>query len=334
MSRRLLRLSLLLAPALALAASAPLQRPEEIPPSDAVVRFAAEHGIPLERFDPPRADGRALPGDLAVALLNLRDGTERKQWLVQFSLAAPTAQDLRDHPAGDLTLNATSGRTYRFAASNRLAVDIHIVGPFAAGQRRPPDEKRGRAVISADLLGIGLDETCRTLLKLNPPSAGKAGTASTAASSGPAPVVPAAALSEAEERALFGFVPTLGAFLQTVQNTPGLREILWDLLKKPSVWTFLKHRGGIDLNLDLNGPDAVSPVEPLTWAPVATPLYRMSPVLSIYGKPALRCALIVTAPRPPLLTTGGIIGLAATPPDSSDKRLDVRIVAVRQAPAP
>ena len=127
-----------------------------------------------------------------------------------------------------------------------------------------------------------------------------------------------------------GFFPALAAFLQGIQDTPGLREILWDLIEKPSVWSIVKNRGRVDLTMNFDGK-GVAALERPSWVPAGSALYHLSPTLALNNQPALHCWLFVTAPRPPLLTTAGIVGIVASPPSSNDKRLDIRILAAHRA---
>jgi hypothetical protein len=67
------------------------------------------------------------------------------------------------------------------------------------------------------------------------------------------------------------------------------------------------------------------------WARPGDSLYRFPVVIDLNGKPALRCTLIVNSPRPPLLTCAGIVGVAAEPAESSDKRIEIRVVSARRS---
>lgn len=123
--------------------------------------------------------------------------------------------------------------------------------------------------------------------------------------------------------------PALITFFMGVQNTPGLREILWDVTELPSVWSVLKHGGKV--NPGFNIEEDIAAVEPGAWTMPDRSLYRMGIALSLNEQPALRISLTVTSPLPPLLTTAGIVGIVAQPPGKKDKRMDLRVVAAHRA---
>jgi hypothetical protein len=235
-----------------------------------------------------------------------------------------------------MTFHLDSGRVYHFAAGQSLALDIRTAGPFAAGTKPSSDERRARAFISPDFLGIGLDETCRAKIKLHgmnsaesPSLATGSAAAPVASSASPKPVT----LSEEQERAILGCMPALGAFLQGIQNTPGLSEILSEMIERPSLWSIVRNGGRVEMTMTL-GNDSAG-LASLGWAPPTAVVYRLSPAFSLNKKPMLNCSLYVVAPRPPVLTTAGILGVVATSPGSKNKRLDIRVLAaLRGAGAP
>jgi hypothetical protein len=258
--------------------------------------------------------GRARLGDEVTACVQLRDAGRTRFWLVHLRIAEPTPKEIAAHPPMTRTMTATTGRVYSFATGGGLAVDIQTLGPVEAGSSRPAAVKRARAFVSPDLLAIGLDQSCRAMLRLladhkaDAPGAQK--------------------LSESDERAVLGFFPALMTFFQTVEKSPGLRDILWDLIEKPSVWSVVKHRG-VDLGLQL-GDNSIAIAALPAWSGPALPHYRMSFELRLNDVPALECSLFVTQPVPPLLTTAGIIGIVAQPPGKPEKQLEIRLVGSRR----
>jgi hypothetical protein len=303
--------------------AAPLLAPEPpvaIAPFANVVAYAATHQIAIAGLDLADAAGVVRPGDSLTALVSFREGNRSKQWLIQFQVAVPTAQEIKDHPPlGMWTKSNTSGRTYQFGAGTPLALDIRTVGPFVEGKNPPSTEKSTRAFISPDFLELGLDRGCQSLVKWSAEQA--------LAKAGKGPPPPPFVLSEAEERIFCGSFPALVTFFQGVQNTPGLREILYEIADKPSLWSIAKRGGKVEPGLSFG--EEVAAVEPAGWLPSGLPFFRSSLMVDLNEQRALRCVLLVTTPRPPLLTTAGIVGIAAEPPDNKNKRLDVRIVAAR-----
>ena len=301
----------------------PLALPVIIPPLPAVVAYAAAQQVAIDGIEATEANVAARMGDSITALVAFREGRRSKQWLVQFRIATPTEKEIADHPPMVLWMNSnTSGRKYEFGSGRVLALDIRTAGPFLEGQNPPETEKYGRTFISPDLLGMGLDGSCRAILKY---TAAQAAASPAGAAGGAAPIV----LSEEEERAAMGFVPALIAFFQGVQATPGLREILWEIAEKPSVWSIIKRGGKVDTNLNCNQVPAEA--DPTGWVLPGSALYQLPLAVELNSTPALNCMLLVTSSKPPLMTCAGIVGISAEPPGRKDKRLDVRIIAAHRA---
>ena len=210
------------------------------------------------------------------------------------------------------------GEKLWFSNAHRVALDIQTTGPFSSSHPgNAPATKPARTMISPDLLGLGLDQSCRASIKWFRNSTGVA------------PKEKPPAPSPEEQRALVGFFPALMAFFEAVEKTPGLRDILWDIVEKPSVWSILRRGGRVDTGIDFK--ETPSLIEARAEKPAtAGDVFRMPLKLALNDQPALRCALIVTAPRPPLLTCAGIIGIDADPPEGSAKHLTIRLVASRR----
>lgn len=304
-----------------------LQPPPEVEPFAALAAFAAAHDVPVSGFEPaPENETRAVAGDAVTALVVLHRGKDEAQWLLQLQIAPPTQKELAENPPTKLRLNVPSGRVLSFVATTGLGIDIRAIGPVIRGRTGDPVEKRSRALVSEDFLAIGLDRSCQTFLRL---SAEKRAQSATVPQDKATPSPP---FSEADERAIAGFAPALMALLQAIQSTPGLREILWEVLEKPSLWSFVKRAGKTQIGLDLDGNNTVGALAPAAM-PAAPIAYRMSPTLTINDKPGLLCSLFVASPRPPLLTTAGVLGIVAIAPTKPDLRLDIRVVASRRGHA-
>lgn len=324
--RRVGSLVVALVGAYPLATAAPLKGVIEQPPLPrevpaALVQAAAEHRVPIEGFSAAGEPRHLTLGDEVTALVTLRERKGERQWLIHLRAAPPSAAEQKEHPPRDLTLTAVSGRVHHFPTGGGLALDTATFGPVGGGRAGQPTLQRARAFVSPDLLAIGLEESCRTNLDLTsrypaPP---------------PGTTAPPATLTEAEERAMLTFMPALMSFYDVVQNTPGLRDILWSLIEKPSAWSVVKRGGRVDTNLEL-GDNSVAPTGIPGWPGSTPPRYRMSFALSFNGHPALNCSLFVTAPVTPLLTTAGIVALVAEPPGRTDKHLEIRLVAARRGP--
>ncbi|HVU33576.1 MAG TPA: hypothetical protein VHE61_09090 [Opitutaceae bacterium] len=275
-----------------------------------LIAYAQAHGIACTGLDTPASAGPAVPGDTVAVLITLERRSARTQWLSEFRVAPTTAPELA--AAKVMTLNLisrTTKRHYEYSLAPTLALDIRTVGPVRSGQKNPPEEKRARTLIGPDMLGIGLDTAAQAFL--------------TAQSN------PSKTTDPELERAALGFAPALMAFFQAVQNTPGLKDILWTVVDKPSVWSFVRTRGMLEAGLNAKQAAIVTPPDDHFCGQL---VHRIDIDLVLNRKPALDCAFFVTTPRPPLLTTAGVVRIVAHPPTAPDTTLDVRLVATHLAP--
>lgn len=299
---------------------APSETVGVILPLPAVEAYAAGAHIELGRFSPFAAEAAPRIGDAETFLVNLRERAHQRQWFVHLQIAELTDAERTAKPPPDEVWSGKGGE-FRFSNLHRLAVNIRTVGPFSAGHStRPPPTQVARMLISPDLLGLGLDESCRIMINFLAQHRGQ----------------PAqdwgAALSHDELRTLIGFAPALLEFLTTAQRTPGVREVLWQVTEKPSIWSILRRHGRIDSNIDTTDEKGWAALDPATWR-LITPadVFRLPVTVRLNDQPALHSVLIVTAPHPPLLVSAGIIGIEAEPPGNPEKHLSIRIVASRRA---
>jgi hypothetical protein len=299
---------------------APFETPAVLPPLPSLVAFASGHHCALGRFASSVSGQGARDGDAVTFLVSLSDERSERQWLVDLEVADLNESERTTKPPPDYSVTPSAGGPeIRFSNAHRLALEIRTTGPFTADLSDPtPPTARARTLLSPDLLGLGLDQSCRLIAEIT-------------ARNGPNPNLKPA-LSPEENRTMAGMLPALAAFFDTTQRTPGVREILWDILVKPSLWSIVRRKGRVDTGLDIS--DIPARLDPAPWRTItATEVYRMPLTVKLNDRPALVSALIVTAPRPPLLTCAGIIGIEAEPPDRPGKHLSIRIVASRRTEA-
>jgi hypothetical protein len=275
------------------------------PVEKAVLAFARAHAIDVSTIEPSVAgDGKA--GDTVLAVATLRTKGKTRQWLMELRMDDLTPKERAGAGHMIMTVDIKSHR-YQFVANESMAIAARTIGPFEPTTTTAPDDKHGRALVSGDFLALGLDKACRQMIDNGKDNA---------------------ALSEAGERAVVGVFPALGGFFQAVQNTPGLRDILWEVIEKPSVWSFAKTGG--HLNVFMNYGDAAA-VKPEEWSFAGNRVWRFDLALSLNKKPALDCVLFVVSPKPPLLTTGGVVRIIAVPPTRPDTELEIRVLSTRRA---
>jgi hypothetical protein len=274
-------------------------------------------------------------GDSVTALVSHIDDGKVRQWIVFLKADQPAGADAAKIPA-DLIMYSTSGRELRIRGEAG-AVAIRVIGPFSEGEngaKKAKDRWSGTPVNQA-YLALGLDRACELaiLMQAKMPEGFGLGF-------GPQPfpeerwaetrgVLDRMGVTEADENALVGSLPALSTFLQIVSQTQGLDEVLKSVLEISWV-SLLKNGGKLDPNFHYLNPFVELPTEAWGLAPGAK-CYAFKFQLSINGKPALNCQLAVTAPRPPLLTSAGIVGFAAQRPDGKGPVLLMQVVDARCA---
>lgn len=300
-------------------------------PPNVVRAFAAEKHIPIEGIEWATERTAIVAGDAVVAFVTFREAERVRYWLIRLTIASPTPDELRHYQAHTDTVTITkpdrTKKRYEFAGGTPLALDIDTVGPFSSSASAKVGEKHARTLIDPDLLSVGLDQACLAFEASQPPTDPTAVAPS-------AKRVPPPVLTDAEYRSVAGAIPALMAFVQAVEKTPGLRELLWDIAQKPSVWSVVKSAGKLDIALSLgeNGITAERIAETNEHHSFGSAMHRLPITLQINRQDSIVASLFVAKPSPPLQTTAGIVGIVAQPPGTTDKRLDIRLVSARVAP--
>lgn len=310
----------------------------EIPPSPTplpiVLAFADTHQIPLSGVQAP-SDRRAAPGDLAALLITLFNGKEQKQWLVELEAAALTDQERAVKAPPNWVLFVSTGTRVEFKHTP-LALQLRIHGPFR--EKTSPKNvasKATRILVNADHLALGFDIACQTLLQIIEHRKTHASLPFNL-SFGGAPFPPEVVektkaqaeeigLKPEDERAFAGSGPALISFFDIAQKTPGLREIMWEIIDLPSAWSVVKKGGRVDPYFDFDGHHLAA----LATLPNQPARYMLPVTLLLNRQPGLKIRFIVTSPRPPLLTTAGILTLYADHPTKPEKHAVIQVLGTR-----
>lgn len=317
-----------------------------VPPCPALVAAAQAGHIPLDRIDPPTNTDVLNPGDSITALVtHCEKGKHRAQWIVYLQVAVPDPAEIPAKAPKPLTVYTSFGNKLEFISSPSI-VTVRTLGPFVEpdARRKPPavQDKSARFSLDKGFLGLGLDQAAAAsyrvhLLAKDLKSKGNM-------AFGPKPFSPAQVeeghklvaafrITPEEERAWTGACPALISYLTIVQQTPGLAQILFKVLELPSVWSLLRQGGVKDINIELQ-PDLIAPSDAAAWGlPKGSPVYRMPNAIEINHHPALELTLIVTAPHPPLLACGGIVGFLAENPVDKENYLTLRVVSAQHGAA-
>lgn len=276
-----------------------------------------------------------------VGLVSLVEAKATRQWLLIVTTVEMTAEEEAMKPPPPQTYYTSSGVTARFE-SRRQALALRLVGPFfgdARDVKKAPPDNRSRSLVKADFLALGLHRTAQAFGRMK---SGANSLTDYGISDGPYSAeriastslkVRALGMTAEEEQALAGFPPALMSFFDIMQKTPGLRDIVFEMLNKMSLFGSVVSRGGrVDPGFS-STTEGLEALDLSSWSPKLTGGYRLPVLVTLNGKPALTCFLTVTAPEPPLLVSAGVLELAAAPPGPTPaKRLYIRVVATRRGP--
>ena len=321
-----------------------------VAPFPGVATFAQSQKIPLTGIEFRAADSTSRDGDRIVALVTLSEGGRQRQWLVQLTSVPFTEEEKRqiERAKAKLALDMfTSAGTEVTLHSAPSAMEARTAGPFhdvPAGAVTKPakvSEKRARTLVVGGFLGLGLDRFSRAARKLRqavaaaaPPPAEKLEWKVAMQPFAPEVVARNRPLAEAldftpdDERALFAGPLAIRAFFDVAQKTPGLQEILGELLDKSSLaWSLLTHGGKLVPDFKPDFEALGTPVNSSAWGSDLPALYRCPLLISLNEKPILRAELIATAPQPPLRNCAGIVGISVESASDETKFLTIRVLA-------
>jgi hypothetical protein len=276
-------------------------------------------------------------------LVQALDDKTLRQWAVVLSIndIKPEERLLRSTA---FSIYLSTGHKVDFSPSPFEGMLIHVLGPFseAKGSAHVKDVWSG-SLVNPLFLGLGLDRTSALFRRLDQKAdsdpALKGVHFSISTSSNPFPPgqfaddnrrIERFSITGDEEQAYAGFIPALMNFFQIASQTPGVRDIIFEMLDIPW-WSIVAHGGRItDTHFEL-----LSPFEVLSasdWdLPPEMHVYSMGLRLYLQSKPALNCRLALTAPRVPLLNCAGIVGLAAMRPDGKGPHLMIKVMAAKPA---
>jgi hypothetical protein len=137
-------------------------------------------------------------------------------------------------------------------------------------------------------------------------------------------------LTAGQERALMGSIPALLSYFDIVQNTPGLSDILYEIVDLPSAWSLVRNAGIKSIGLRF-GKGAGESSAALWGLAGSAAVYDFPLFLELNEQRALNLKFVVTSPNPPLLACAGVVGMFAEHPVDTEKYLTLRIVSARIA---
>jgi hypothetical protein len=125
-------------------------------------------------------------------------------------------------------------------------------------------------------------------------------------------------------RAVAGWIAIM-KLPEFLQRDAGMDNLIWRLIDRPSLMSIVTHRG-LQMEVGLNGKDA----RPDPAGSAYGPAYRVPLMLTLNGRPAVRCEIVVARGEPPLGPCNGLIAIDATHPGDPARRIAVRLLAARR----
>jgi hypothetical protein len=338
---------ILLAAGLCPAASTFVAKLDPVPPFPAVCAAANAAGIPLTGIDSTTAGGGLAPGDSETGLITLHEKNHRlTQWLISFEATtnrpAPSAKARHS-----MVLYTSTGNRYEFPRSP-VGIQVRILGPFPEPDPRrrksaAPGDEKALVFVNQNFLSLGLDGGAAAIHRWG--QAAQAEGATNFVDSFDAADKPYysirtnhdAALAvhwhvtPAEERAVVCWDPALDAYFDIVGETPNLDHILLKVVSLPSIWSVFKNVGvKVDFGFD---NDYVGPLALTNWGlPGGATVYSLPSLLTINQHHSLAVTMLVTAPHPPLLVCGGVLGFLAENPEVEENYLTLRMIGAHGHP--
>lgn len=313
-----------------------------VPACSALQAAAKGRGIPVSGFDPLAGTNALAPGDSVTMLISLHVRKHSAtQWLMYFQ-ATGDAKGSPKKPGAPTVIYTSTGKKFEFPELPAM-IRVRTLGPFTESNSRsgqPRLEDKSAAIdVNQTFLGLGLDgavEALHRLYQLRDPAKDRAkfgfsiaNRAFSAAQINQGQMIAAKwHITTEEERSLAGGIPALLSYFETIEQTPELDSIMFKVLSLPSVWSIVHHLGitpGIEIARPAN---RVAPLSLPAWnLPSGSPLYALPVAVTLNQHPALTLTLVVTAPHPPFLTCGGIVGFLAENPDEKEDYLTLRIIS-------
>jgi hypothetical protein len=316
-----------------------------VPPCPACQAAARANGIPWSGINPLAQTNALTPGDSETTLITLHEkGQPNTQWLLYFQAVAGTNTAL-PKPDNPMVLYTSTGGKYEFT-NWPATIRVRTLGPFTEprlirgrpGNQPVLKDKSARVTVDQGLLGLGLDQTVAALYRINTfekQNHNKIrfnfGISDQAFGSAEIRREHAAAelmhMTPQEERAMAGGFPALYGYFSSVQETPELDTILFKVLSLPGVWSLVKNLG-LSAGLAVGSPrNRVGPLSLPDWGLSSrASLYALPVEVTLNRHHALTLTLIVTAPHPPFLVCGGIVGFLAENPDDPENYLMLRVI--------
>jgi len=316
-------------------------------PFAATREVASENTVPLQGFASWTSRDHPVAGDSVTILVTGTGMAERKQWLIVLSAEDSSLAAPESSPAKDIILFTNTGSEIHYT-NTPVPLLMRIWGPFfqAATEdetsRQHPRATEAHDTVNESMLRLGFTRACIAMMQLH--QARKEGRLAPDAMFGVgikpfsrreleegSHLAAATGFVREDERAIAGTVPALMEYFDIAARSPGIRDLIWELVEKPSVWSVVRRMGRVECGVTFLSK-GVAAVAASPWGlPATVDVFKIPFTLKLNGETGLHCILVVTQPRPPLLISAGILGLSVQSPNDDANRLLLRVIAARTA---
>lgn len=289
-----------------------------VPACSALENAAATNHIPVTGFDPPPATNVMHAGDSVTILGTIFIKKKEAQWLLYVEAGAPGTNS-SNRPMVVHMFN----RKMSFP-SKPVPATLRMLGPFAVSNsaKLKSRDQSDKFNLNETFLGLGLQRAAEVMWKHNQ---------QTNSAAPPRRRMEDMKLTPQEQEAVAGSIPALMSYFDIVQNTDGLENLLMKLIKLPSVWSMVRHLG---VTAVLYSENDARPANPADWdLPPHAAVYYLPFTLLLNGQPSVKITFVVTAPNPPRLVCGGVVGLLAERVGDNDTYMTMRVISAKCKPS-
>ncbi len=283
-------------------------------------------------------DSGLLEGDELVFLAVLQDGTRSRHYLFRTIWRGESERER----SKSVKRHASTGHVFEYTSPLGL-LEVSTLGPISAEEGRLGSPQTATAKVPTEFLRMGFHEAASFELeqrrqRAEDPSlphlsffTNRSNPVDKETVRRQAAEAEALSIDEPTLRMLAARGVATDAFIQILNEMPGLSEVMWEIARKPSRLSLL--RGGIRTSDRRYGDIQAIDPEPWGLAP-GTPCYSYPFILSINGNEAVRLVLLVTEPSGPIQQSAGVFALLAKPIETSDKSLLIHLIGVRRVKGP
>ena len=284
--------------------------------------------------------------DALAFFVELRNKSTRKQWVVSVSESGTEAP--QEPQTESIIYHCSTGDVFEFQ-STQQSLKLATLGPVIIKKgklsRKSKPEKRveGDVLVMRDFLLLGFDKLAEFTLKVYRGEKPKNGLHIQ-----PGPLEPDSfppeLISETKAefetlgigadqiRSIVGLAPSLSSFFNLLMSTPGVKDIVMEIVDRPSILSLLSK--GLQVNFNARG-EGVTTEDPIKWGlDEDIPCYRFPMTLTLNGQDGLNTILIVRSPEGPYAMTAGVVGIIAYRPGDTDRVLMIRLLDRSDSEAP